>query len=111
MDVIVDAVVSALTPLLSPATWPRGLKTINLGALADHGKVRFYVYGELSRFFRYKGMNEPQRVPLPILAEVLVKACFPGMGAASFTCFVPSVIEGLQTDRDKRAAEAASIDR
>jgi len=51
--------------------------------LEDHGKVRFTVYGVLRRTFGYEG----ERVPLPPLAETLVKLAFPGPADAQFTWF------------------------
>ena len=52
----------------------------------DHNKIRFGVYRDLSRRYGYNG----ERIPLPTLAEILVKATFPGTGVTEFTGFIPS---------------------
>ena len=50
----------------------------------DHHAKVFTVYGILQRKLRYAG---EERMPLPSLAESLVKLCFPGREEAKFTWF------------------------
>jgi hypothetical protein len=78
--------------------------TFDVSKKGDHGRVRFSIYKKLSERLRYTNLNVPQRVPLPILVEVLVKAAFPGTGAASFTCFVPSKVDELMAEHTQRTA-------
>ena len=52
----------------------------------QHAQVRFTIYGVISKELGYvDGTGE--RVPLPALAETLVKLSFPGTSDAAFTWF------------------------
>ena len=44
--------------------------------LATHKKIRYHLYARLQKKYGYMGYGE--RVPLPLLAETIVKALFPG---------------------------------
>ena len=61
---------------------PRAVN-VDIKNVNDHNRIRFTVYDELRKRFGYDG----ERVPLPTLAETLVKALFPGPDGVTFTWF------------------------
>jgi hypothetical protein len=77
---------------------------------AQHNKFRYQSYKMLSEQYDYGGLGE--RVPLPVLAELLVKAILPGTGPADWTGFIASRVHSVKpksdTESDSLAAPAAS---
>ena len=61
-------------------------------------KFRFTAYQRLAALLGFNGLSPPQRVPLPALAEVLVKVVFPQTDADDYTYFKPRVLEGAPSD-------------
>ena len=52
----------------------------------NHKGIRFRLYQTLARLYGYHA----ERITLPLVAGILVKACFPGMGQLEWTGFIPS---------------------
>lgn len=87
-DTVVEDVIADLTAAL--AKLAKEKKPIDPADKKQHGKIRFLAYNLLSKRYDYNAVTPRQRIPLPMLAEILVKGAFPGEGAGKFTGFVPS---------------------
>ena len=114
-----DAVAYALTAQIELVEkWIRdilnnGLNTSKKGIIIDlavdnHSRVRFQLYNSASTYFKYKGLDPAQRVPLPPAIEMMIKVCFPGGGVATFTGFLSKIVGELQDDYEQRNKEDTS---
>lgn len=78
-------------------------------------QIRYEAYRKLASRYGYSDVAVRQRIPLPILAELLVKATLPAGDPAEFTGFVATNIAALheestrrELDEDAGASEPAS---
>ena len=80
----------------------------NPANFSDHPKIRYQSYNRLATWLNYMGLEEPQRIPLPILCEMIVKAAFPGKDATKddFTGFIASSREKMEQDFESRQKTA-----
>jgi hypothetical protein len=69
---------------------------------ASHPNRRFEAYKPLAVKFNYHGLRPRQRVPHPLIVELIIKACLPGHSPAAFTCFVPRIVDDLRRDWESR---------
>ena len=72
----------------------------------DHNAFRYQAYRFLSRRYDYNDVDVPQRIPLPMLVELLVKAALPGDGPCTWTTFVAIANDGIEADHVRRQAAA-----
>lgn len=73
--------------VLEKATKKREGVYVRLDDPTTHNKVRMALYDIVRRELEY---TIPERIPLPVVVEMLIKVCFPGSEAAQFTWFKPS---------------------
>ena len=101
---ILEDVIAAFEEVLGAQTKKKKKSTVDPANKNDHNKIRFLAYKFLSRRYGYN----VERIPIPTLAEILVKATFPGTGVAEFTGFVPSSKARELDDSPVTAAEKGS---
>ena len=107
-DVIVEDVIWALQAALATPPSTKGKKEarkLDPSNVGQHNAVRFLCYKKLMERFGYGG---GKRVPLPILAEILVKAAFPGApseGSFEFTGIIASSIAKTKNDYETRTKD------
>ena len=103
-----DMVVAAIEAIGTAVTGSKRQKTrsVNKADKVQHASIRYDLYRRLAFAVGFSGLVPKQRVPLPIVMELLVKASFPGGGVVDFTCFVPSAAEALRVDSDEREGAA-----
>jgi hypothetical protein len=103
-DVVCDVVAAVRKALTNKAT--QKLSPYNP---AQHNKFRYQSYKMLSEQYEYGGLGE--RVPLPVLAELLVKAILPGTGPADWTGFVASRVHSVKPKADTESESLAAAAR
>ena len=109
VDIVADVVSAAEKVLRSPPIKKgkgkkppanESMSPINKG---HHANFRYAVYRILCEKYDYFGLRE--RIPLPMLAELLVKATFPGDGPADWTCFISASTASISSFNAAAAVE------
>lgn len=99
-DMVVAAIEAIGTAV--PGSKRQKTRSVNKADKGQHASIRYDLYRRLASAVGYSGLVPQQRVPLPIVMELLVKASFPGGGVVDFTCFVPTAAESLRVDCAER---------
>ena len=93
---LVDMALAAVQKVLV-AQRPRTLKAGDERKPERHNAVRFAIYNELK--FRLSYDRRGERIPLPMIVEVLVKACFLGTSPDAFVGFISRTQAEVFEDR------------